>query len=68
MEATQASLVIVGANTADCRVYFNGVQVDGVKSISVSNDSDTHRVTLRINETPQVAELKAAGIMVRREA
>lgn len=68
MQATQGSLVIVGANTADCQVYFNGVAVDGVIGVQVNHDAETRRVVLEINETPQVAELKAAGIVVRREA
>lgn len=68
MQVAQGSLVIVGANTADCQVYFNGAPVEGVTGVNVAHDADTHRVVLEISETPQVAELKAAGIVVRRQA
>jgi hypothetical protein len=68
MEVTQGSLVIVGSNTPDMKVYFNGTQIEGVKDLTLNWDPVSPRVTLTLNETSQVQELKQSGISVRRAA
>lgn len=68
MNISQASLVIVGANTPDCKVFWKGTQVPGVVGVSADHDHDTHRVVLRVQEDPMLAEMQAAGILIRRTA
>lgn len=66
MQAAQGSLVLIGLNTSTPQVFWNGVQVQGVIGINVSNNADTQRVLLTISEDPMIAELKAAGVIVKR--
>ena len=62
MQTTQGSLVIVGANTPECKVFWNGKEVPNV-GIAVSFDN---KVTLKVKEDPVLAEMAAAGIAIRR--
>ena len=62
MQTTQGSLVIVGANTPDARVYWNGQEVINT-GFSVSFDG---RVVLKVAEDPVLAEMQAAGIVIKR--
>lgn len=67
METTQGSLVIIGANTSNCQVYWNG-QVVPNTGVTVVNDSLVHKVTIKVAEDPLVQEMKSAGIIVQRGA
>ena len=67
MQATQGSLVIVGANTPDCKVFWNGQAVPNA-GVTVDNDIDSHRVVIKVAEDPILAEMQSAGIIVRRVA
>ena len=67
METTQGSLVIVGANTQDCKVFWNGNPIPNV-GVTVDNDSDSNRVVLKVVEDPVLAEMAAAGVVIRRVA
>lgn len=64
MNTAQGSLVIVGANTIEPKVFFNGAEVADVTSISVANDVDRQRVILTVPEPHQ--ELIDAGIVIKR--
>ncbi len=66
MNITQSSLVIVGANTPDRKVFWNGQEVSGISEINVSNDAERQRVVITVAEDPLLAEMKAAGITIRR--
>ncbi len=66
MNISQGSLVIVGANTPECKVYWKGVEVQGVVALSTTFDEDDHRVVIKVAEDPVLAEMKAAGIEIRR--
>ena len=68
MEIVQSSFVIVGANTPQMKVYFNGVEVEGVQDLKMDWDIKTPKVTLTLSETNMVQDMKAAGIGVRRAA
>jgi hypothetical protein len=65
METTQGSLVIVGANTPECKVFWNGQEVENV-GVNVANDVMGSRVVIKVKEDPILAEMQAAGITVRR--
>lgn len=65
MEVIQSSLVILGANTVDPTVMWNGILVP-VEAGSITWDSTKRSVTLTIKEDPIAAEMKAAGIQIRR--
>ena len=66
MNSTQGNLVIVGANTDAPQVFFYGVQVDGVLSIVVDTRQAVQKVVLKIAEDQVVADLQAAGVIIRR--
>jgi hypothetical protein len=46
-------------------VFWNGHEVDCI-GIHVANDDKQHRVVLEVAEDPLFAEMKAAGIVIRR--
>lgn len=66
MQATQGSLVIIGANTDVPQVFWNGTQVQGITAITVDNDSDSKRVVLTFQEGPILTEMAAAGVIIKR--
>lgn len=66
MQTTQGSLVMVGLNTDTPEVFFNGAKINGVLSIAVDSRLATNKVTLKVVEDPQIADLLAAGVAVRR--
>jgi hypothetical protein len=66
MNITQSSLVIVGANTPDVKVFWNGQEVPGIVGITIDHDAAMRRVTLKFKEDPQLAEMQEAGITIRR--
>lgn len=57
---------MIGLNTPDPKVFWNGAPVNGIKNISVTNNALGQRVTLTFDEDPQLAEMAAAGIVIRR--
>lgn len=61
MNITQSSLVIVGANTPDRKVFWNGQEVSGISELNVSNDAERQRVVITVAEDPLLAEMKAAS-------
>lgn len=65
METAQGSLVIIGANTPDCKVYWNGVVVPN-KGVTVENTEALHKVVIKVAEDPSVQEMQLAGITIRR--
>lgn len=64
MNTAQGSLVIVGANTTTPQVFFNGTQVEGVKTITVANTEKVQRVVIGMEEPLQ--SLVDAGITIKR--
>lgn len=68
IQATQGSLVMVGLNTPEAQVFWNGVKVEGIKGIAVANGAGLSRVTLTLPEDPILAEMQAAGIVIKRSA
>ena len=65
MNTIQSNLVIVGANTPECKVFWNGKEVQHA-GISIDNNSTRRRVILSVQEDPVLAEMQAAGVIVRR--
>jgi len=67
---------MVGLNTTTPQVFWNGQPVPGIVGITASNTGivgitasntgSSPRVVLNIAEDPLLAELQAAGIIVRR--
>ena len=66
MQITQTSLTMIGLNTNEPQVFWNGLKVDGIVGIAVDNDADSKRVVLKFNEDPMLAEMQAAGITIKR--
>jgi hypothetical protein len=64
MITTQGSLVIIGANTPERQVFWNGAEVKNL-GISVSFDNI---VTIKIAEDPILTEMKNAGIRIVKVA
>ena len=65
MQTTQGSLVIVGANTSECTVFWNGNEIPNV-GITVDNDIDCKRVGIKVSEDPLLAEMASAGVLFKR--
>jgi hypothetical protein len=57
---------MVGLNTTEPKVFWNGTEVPGIVGIVASNTGTSPRVVLNIAEDPLLAELQAAGIIIRR--
>jgi hypothetical protein len=66
MNISQGSLVMVGLNTTEPKVFWNGQEVPGIVGITASNTSASPRVVLNVAEDPLLAEMQAAGIIIRR--
>jgi hypothetical protein len=66
MQTTQGSLVLVGLNTNTPQVFWNGQIVGGITGIQVNNNELQTSVVFKMNEDPVIAEMKAAGITVKR--
>lgn len=66
MNIMQSSLVMVGLNTTEPKVFWNGQEVPGIVGITASNTGTTPRVVLNIAEDPLLAEMQAAGVIIRR--
>ena len=64
MNTTQGALVLVGMNTTEPQIFFNGQVVEGVQAIAVTNTATKHSVTLTVAEPLQ--ELVDAGIIIKR--
>lgn len=65
MNFTQSSLVIVGANTPEAKVFWDGQSVEFVK---LTVDTFTGKVVLHVREDPKLAAMKAAGITIVRRS
>ncbi len=64
MQTAIGSFVLVDANTASPKVFWNGKQVPGVVDVLIDTAMD--RVILKVTEDPVMAEMQAAGITIRR--
>lgn len=66
MQTAQGNLTVLNPHKPDAKVFWNGVEVV-VAAISVNNDDTAKaKVTLYVAEDPVLAEMKAAGIVIRR--
>lgn len=66
MITAQGSLTVVGANTANPTVYWNGQEI-ATTGIQIMNEDGVAKVTIKVPETGIYTEMKAAGIRVVRE-
>ena len=72
MQSASGSLVMIDLNTASPKVFWKGVQVEGIVEIEADNDSERQRVKLRVVETTdsvlnaQYDEMIASGISIRK--
>ena len=64
MQTAQGQLTILNAHTPEPTVFWNGTKVPNIKGLAVANG----KVTLTLPEDPVLAEMKAAGIVIKREA
>lgn len=65
MNISQGSLVIVGANTPERKVFWKGVEVECV-GITIDSDSNKQRVVIEVAENQTYAEMQSAGITIKR--
>lgn len=66
MNVSQGDLVIIGLHTDTPQVVWKGQTLTNVTAIRAVNDGLTKTLSITISEDPLVAELKAAGIIVKR--
>jgi len=64
MQTAQGQLIILNAHTPEPQLFWNGAQVLNIKALAVYNG----KVTLTLPEDPVLAEMKAAGIVIKRES
>lgn len=64
--SAQGSLTMIGLNTSSPKVFFNGQEVPDILAINVVNNETVRTVSLKLAETPLIADLVAAGIQIRR--
>lgn len=62
MQTAQTDLTIVGAHTNTPAVYWKGQLVPNVTGLRVADG----KVVLSVPDDPLLAEMQAAGIVVRR--
>ena len=65
---TQGSLVFVGLNTAHPQMFFNGVEVIGLRDVRANWDAEDPHVKVKIAagmDAALKAELQAAGVIVK---
>ena len=69
IRATTGSLTIVGINTPNLKIFWNGVEVPGILTVDVSWDTDDHRVKLRVNGNADsmYLEMVSEGIVIKKE-
>jgi hypothetical protein len=63
MITSQGSLTIINAHTPEHQVYWNG---QSVAHTALVVDTERNRVVLTVAEDPVLAEMAAAGIIIRR--
>lgn len=65
----KGTLTMVGLNTPAPRVFWNGVEVPGIKSIKTNWEDGEQQVKLRVKGTADALymELVTAGIVVKKE-
>ena len=68
MITAQGSLMMLGLNTDEPKVFFNGVAVQGITEINVNWEHDEQRVKLRVNgdDDTMYMQLTEAGITVKK--
>lgn len=67
IESVQGSLTMVDLNTQSPKLYWNGRQISGVVGVRVNWESDEQKIVIRVQEQQDLAEMTAAGIIVKRE-
>ena len=65
MQSAQGSLVIIGANTPNCQVFWNGQPVVNT-GVSIESNPTVQRVILKVQEDPILSEMAANGIIIKR--
>lgn len=68
-QIVQGSLVMIGLNTNEPKVYWNGKQIDNITAIHTVWEEDDLRVAFRVNsmEDSLLTELQVQGIKVKKE-
>lgn len=66
MQTTTGSLTILNAHEDAPSVFWNGIKIEGITGINVTNAEGVKRVVLTLPEDPILAEMQAAGITIKR--
>jgi hypothetical protein len=68
MTPITTDLTVVGLHTPQPQVFWKGAPVPGVVAFESRFNATTNRVVLTVAEDPQLAEMAAAGVIIKREA
>jgi hypothetical protein len=62
-----SNLTVLNPNTAVPQVFWNGIQINGVRRVRILSDEDTQRVKIVVSGTQSdlYAEMRAADIVVK---
>ena len=68
MITANGSLVIVGLNTSNAVVFWNGIEVPNITSIRVDWEQDEQRIKLKVTGSDEAmyAEMLANGIHIKK--
>lgn len=68
-QVTLASLAMLGLNTKNPAIFWNGVKVPNLVSVRVDWEQDEQRVRVKVSDIDPAlqAEMLAGGVMVRKE-
>lgn len=69
IRAVLGNLTIIGINTQNLKVFWNGVEVPGILTVDVNWDADDHRVKLRVNGNTDslYLEMASEGVVIKKE-
>ena len=66
MQVAQGNLVLIGLNTLEPKVFWNGTQLEFVVDIATNWDTEEPKVKFRVSQdSPLAVEMRAAGIKIK---
>lgn len=67
LNTAQGNLVMIGLNTIDPKVFWNGKEIQNLSGIQVACELGKEtRVILKVKEDADLAEMQSAGVTIRR--
>ena len=68
MQTLTTDLTVIGVHTPTPQYFWKGVELKDVTAFSATNKAGVAKISFTVKEDPVLAEMKAAGITIYREA